>query len=87
MSARLVTPPRDGAILLCTGRGSHDPFIMALEDSSMPWTPARRTGGAHEYRCRECGRSWRLGARRFRALSEAVGRGELAGQIDLSELT
>jgi hypothetical protein len=76
------------AVLLCTGRGAHDPAVVAiLGHPDDVWVPARRPGGAHEERCGECGRRWRLGARRFRALSEAVRAGRLSGRIDLSMLT
>ena len=57
------------------------------------WTPAPRNRGpsgspvpntATEWTCQVCGRKFRLGARRFRALMEAGTRGELPAVIDLS---
>ena len=71
--------------LMCSGRQSHGPLVIDVA-GDIPWTPARRPGPAHEYRCPLCGRSWRLGARRMRALGESAGRGELPGEIDLSML-
>jgi hypothetical protein len=84
--ARLVGPPHPGVVFYCTGCGTHDPVVvgdMGL-DGNTRWTPAPRPAPAFEYRCRECQRSWRLGARRFRALSEAVSSGILAGEVDIS---
>lgn len=86
MTARLVVPPHHGVVFYCTGRGTHDPVIvgdMGL-DGNTGWTPAPRPAPAFEYRCHECRRSWRLGARRFRELSEAVSSGTLVGEVDIS---
>ena len=86
MIARLVMPPHPGVVFYCTGRGTHDPVIvgdMFLEGNT-DWTPAPRPAPAFEYACRECHRSWRLGARRFRALGETVASGILAGEVDIS---
>ena len=86
MTARLVVPPHPGVVFYCTGRGTHDPVIVGDMDldGNTRWTPGPRPAPAFEYRCRECRRSWRLGARRFRALSEAVSSGTLAGEVDIS---
>ena len=85
VTARLIVPPHRGVVFYCTGRGTHDPFIvgdMGLEE--LEWTPAPRPAPAFEYRCRRCPRSWRMGARRYRALNEAVASGTLTGEVDIS---
>ena len=88
VSARLILPPHRGVVFYCSGRGIHDPFVvgdMGLE-GDIEWHPAPRPAPAFEYRCRRCPRSWRMGARRFRALNEAVASGILTGcEVDMSE--
>jgi len=86
VTARLVVPPHSGVVLYCTGHGTHDPCIVGDIglDPGVEWHPAPRPAPAFEYRCQVCGRNWRLGARRFRALIEAVATGALRGEIDLS---
>jgi hypothetical protein len=84
--ARLIVPPHSGVVFYCTGRETHDPFMvgdMGLQGEAV-WTPAPRPAPAFEYHCRKCSRSWRMGARRFRALSEAVANGTLTGELDIS---
>jgi hypothetical protein len=83
---RLIVPPHRGVVFYCTGRRTHDPFILGdvgLEGDA-GWTPAPRPAPAFEYRCRKCPRSWRMGAQQFRALGEAVASGTLTGEVDIS---
>ena len=85
MTARLIAPPHRGVVFYCTNRGTHDPWIvgdMGLEE--LPWTPGPRPAPAFEYGCRRCPRTWRIGARRYRALHEAAASGTLAGEVDIS---
>ena len=85
MTARLIFPPHRGVVFYCTGRGIHDPFIvgdMGLDE--LEWTAGPRPAPALEYRCRRCPRSWRMGARRYRALNEAAASGTLTGEVDIS---
>jgi hypothetical protein len=84
--ARLIIPPHSGVVFYCTGRGTHDPVIVGDMGlfGEVTWTPAPRPAPGLEYRCSECRRSWRLGARRARSLVEAVSGGALAGEVDIS---
>ena len=86
MIARLCVPPHSGVVFYCTGRDTHDPVIVGDSGlfESTRWTPGPRPAPAFEYRCRECRRTWRLGAQRFRALSEVVSSGALTGEVDIS---
>lgn len=66
---------------------SHAPLVIA-QIGTIPWTPARRHGPAHELHCPVCGGGpWRFGARRWRALAEAANKGEVSGAMDISKLT
>lgn len=80
-------PPHRGVIFYCTNRESHDPVILGdigLGGEDLVWTPAPRPAPAFEYRCATCSRSWRMGARRMRELTEAVASGTLLGEVDMS---
>ena len=74
--------------LLCMDP-SHDPLVIAeFDDGTIPWTPARRTVPALEFRCPLCGGGpWRFGVRRMRLLHEAATRDEVSGAVDISKLT
>ena len=88
MGSRLIVPAHPVDVFYCTGRGTHDPFILGDTGvfGTVEWTPAPRPAPAFEYRCDRCRRSWRLGVRRFRALNEAVSSGSVVGEVDLSEV-